>query len=114
MTHNITKLIFTNHKQEEDHAQKLWNAEKENAASKDTLKLTVAPVHRVPQTRDPARRQVIVEGGRVASVAGLEAAVPGSLSLKPAVEMNHQFFISISSRSKSTKYGRHERCPTVQ
>ena len=57
----------------------------------------MAPVHRVPQTRDPARRQVTVEGGRVASVAGLEAVVPGSILLKPAAEMNHQFFISISS-----------------
>ena len=114
MTHDKTKLIFTNHKQKEEHAQKLRNVEKTNAASKDTLKLTVAHVHRVPQTRDPARRQVTVEGGRVASVAGREAAVPGSLPLKPAAEMNHQFFISISSRSKSTKYGTHERCPTVQ
>ena len=60
----------------------------------------MAHVHRVHQTRDPARRQVTVEGGRVASVAGREAAVPGSLPLKPAVEMNHQFFILISS-SKS-------------
>ena len=107
-------MINTNHKQEGEHAQKLRIVREENAASKDTLKLTVAHVHRVPQTRDPARRQVTVEGGRVAFVAAREAAVPGSIPLKPAAEMNHQFFISISSRSKSTKYGTHERCPTVQ
>ena len=54
-----------------------------------------------------------MEGGRVASVAGLEAAVPGSLPLKPAAEMNHQFFISIFS-SKSTKYRGDERCQEVK
>ena len=77
---------------------------KENVASKATLTVTVDHVHHVHQTGDLAQRQVTVEGWIVASVAGLEAVVPLNLHLKPAVEMNHQFFILTSLKSKSVVY----------
>ena len=77
---------------------------KENVALKATLSVIVDHVHNVHQKRDLAQRQVTVEGRKVVSVAGLEAVVPLNLLLKHAVEMNHQFFISISLKSKSVVF----------
>ena len=75
-----------------------------NVALKVTLRVTVDHAHNVHQTRDLAQRQVTVEGRKVVSVAGLEAVVPLHLLLKPAVEMIHLFFISISLKSKSVVF----------
>ena len=46
------------------------------------------------QARDPAQRQVNVEGSNVAAVAGLEAAVLLNQPLRPAVKVELQYFIS--------------------
>ena len=75
-----------------------------NVALKATLRVTVPHVHNVHQKRDLAQRQVTVEGRKVVSVVGLEAVVPLNLLLKPAVKMNHQSFILISSKSKSVVF----------
>ena len=66
----------------------------ENAASKETVKVTVAHVPPALQARDPAQRQVSVEGSNVAAVAELGAAVLLNLLLQPAVEVELQYFIS--------------------
>ena len=66
----------------------------ENAASKEAVKVTVAHVPPAHQARDPAQRQVSVEGSNVAAVAGLEAAVLLNQLLQPAVEVELQYFIS--------------------
>ena len=77
---------------------------KGNVALKATLRVTVPHVHNVHQKRDLAQRQVTVEGRKVVSVVGLEAVVPLNLLLKPAVKMDHQSFILISSKSKSVVF----------
>ena len=59
----------------------------ENAASKETVTVIVAHVPPAHQARDPARRQVNVEGSNVAAVAGLEAAVLLNQPLRPAVKV---------------------------
>ena len=66
----------------------------ENAASKETVTVTVAPVPPVHQTGDPAQRQVSVEVSSVAAVAGLEAAVLLNLPRKLVVEVELRYFIS--------------------
>ena len=66
----------------------------ENAASKETVTVIVAHVPPALQARDPAQRQVNVEGSNVAAVAGLEAAVLLNQLLRPVVEVELQYFIS--------------------
>ena len=66
----------------------------ENAASKETVTVIVAHVPPAHQARDPAQRQVNVEGSNVAAVAGLEAAVLLNLPRKLVVEVELRYFIS--------------------
>ena len=75
-----------------------------NVALKAPLTVIVDHVHHVHLIGDLAQRQVTVEGRKVVSVEGLEAVVPLNLLLKPAVKMNHQSFILISSKSKSVVF----------
>ena len=58
------------------------------------MKVTVAHVPPALQARDPAQRQVNVEGSNVAAVAGLEAAVLLNQPLQLVVEVELQYFIS--------------------